>query len=69
MEYEDELRRQRKLLDAVLKPRIRVERTGLSTFFIFAVIKSSTVEGTFLVFGCANSREKSTQPHHTNPGI
>lgn len=30
-EYEDELRRQRELLDAVLKPQVQVDRTGLST--------------------------------------
>lgn len=33
-EYEDELRRQRTLLDAVLKPQVRVDGTGLSTIFL-----------------------------------
>lgn len=45
-EYEDELCRQRRLLDAVLQPRVRIERTGLSALFICAVIKCSNIGGT-----------------------
>lgn len=66
-DYEDELCRQRKLLDAVLKPRVRIERTGLSTLFISAVFNCFNVKGTLLSFGSVNSREINTQPQPHQP--
>lgn len=61
-EYEDELCRQRKLLDTVLKPGVRVERAGLLIIHLCCNIKA-----TFIIFGSANSRETNTQPQLYKP--